>query len=202
MQNEERIVITTVFLSQYFLKVKTICFCFVGFVATFKAPLGQPVQIKWSWPAGWVNGAVSNISAGFLLLRCHLCAWIDLLDAVCVLQIGSLKAPGCSAQNTRELANSVIYGAKIQALHNGLLGKSVQAGWVKGQNWPEKEQPSKSRKERKNGDRNNLLENKLRGRLETGLALEGTMANMMIAIMFFLNINQSTRNKWHPVALE
>lgn len=117
------------------------------------------------------------------------------MDAVCVLQIGSLKAPGCSAQNTRELANSVIYGAKIQALHNGLLGKSVQAGWVKGQNWPEKEQPSKSRKERKNGDRNNLLENKLRGRLETGLALEGTMANMMIAIMFFLNINQSTMNK-------
>lgn len=202
MQNEERIVITKVFLSQYFLKVKTICFCFVGFVATFKAPLGQPVQIRWSWPAGWVNGAVSNISAGFLLLRCHLCAWIDLLDAVCVLQIGSLKAPGCSAQNTRELANSVIYGAKIQALHNGLLGKSVQAGWVKGQNWPEKEQPSKSRKERKNGDRNNLLENKLRGRLETGLALEGTMANMMIASMFFLNINQSTMNKWHTVALE
>lgn len=148
MQNEERIVITTVFLSQYFLKVKTICFCFVGFVAIFKAPLGQPVQIRWCWPAGWVNGAVSNISAVFLLLRCHLCAWIDLLDAVCVLQIGSLKAPGCLAQNTRDryqtqtvLANSVIYGAKIQALHNRLLGKSVQAGRVKGQNRPEKEQP-------------------------------------------------------------
>lgn len=127
------------------------------------------------------------------------------MDAVCVLQIGSLKAPGCSAQNTRDryqtqtvLANSVIYGAKIQALHNRLLGKSVQAGWVKGQNRPEKRttsDSSESRKERKKGDRNNLLENKLRGRLETGLALEATMANMMIAGMFFLNISQSTMKK-------
>lgn len=48
---------------------------------------------------------------------------------------------------------------------------------------------------KKKGDRNNLLENKLRGRLETGLTLEATMANMMIAGMFFLNINQSTMKK-------
>lgn len=53
----------------------------------------------------------------------------------------------------------------------------------------------RAEKKEKNGDRNNLLENTLRGRLETGLALEGTMASMMVAGLFFLNINQSTMDK-------
>lgn len=42
-------------------------------------------------------------SKGYAKHHFSLCAWVDLLDAVCVSQIGFLKAPGCSAQNTREL---------------------------------------------------------------------------------------------------
>lgn len=63
MQLEELKVITPVFLSQYYLKVKTICFCFVGFVAVFQAPLWATSERQLILAHSLSKRCASNISA-------------------------------------------------------------------------------------------------------------------------------------------
>lgn len=55
--------LTPVFFCQYFLKVKTICLCFVGFEAVLKPHSRQPVKVSRSGLAGQVKGMPSTISA-------------------------------------------------------------------------------------------------------------------------------------------